>query len=336
MTLLRFLVLWVLAGGAEFPLLANFLGMGSYPATLAWGCHGISAVLAALAVVHRDGLFNLSQRWTWWIFLWVLLLPGAGLAFGGILVGTGWKSFTPKAGGYEEDELATTISVVLPKLAEASSIRIAKELDFVPLVELLAGDDLNLKRGAVEQLTRLRTPEAIQVLMSHRSDPSMEMRFYVNSSLVQIKKELDEGLDAARYQMRMDVDNVADRLNLARIYLLYVRSGLLDSDLKVAYEKEAFFHLTFVLNSNTPTREAVQMLIMDQIQLRNWDRVEETARKAHELKLISDAELAEYRAEILYYRKQFGKIVNELRSISNEPSLSADWQSTLLWWGVET
>lgn len=335
MTLLRFLVLWTLAGGAEFPLLANVMGVENYPATVAWGCHAFAAVLAAASIIHWDGFFSLRQRWTWWLLLWVLLLPGAGWVFGGILVLAGWNASEPDKVATEEDELAAPAGVALPKLDETSSARIAKELDFVPLVEILAGGDINLQRGAIEQLTRLRTPEAIGVLMSHRSDPSMEMRFFVNSALVRIKKEFDEALDAARYQMRVDVDNVADRLNLAKIYLSYSESGLLDADLMTAYEGEAVFHLTFVLNSNAPTREAAQTLIAHQIRRRDWAQAEEAVHKAKTLALISESEMAEYRAEILYSQKQFGKIADALRLISNESSLPASLQTTLLWWGVE-
>ncbi len=334
MTLLRFLALWALAGGAEFPLMADVLGLGNYPLIVAWGCHVAAAVLTGMAVIHWDGIFSLSQRWTWWLVLWVLLLPGAGWLFGGILVMTGWKRFIPQNAGEEEDVLAASLSVVLPKLSEVASGRIARELDFVPLVEILGGDDINLKRGAIEQLARLRTPEAIQVLMSHRSDPSMEMRFYVNSSLVRIKKEFDEALDAARYQMRLDVDSVGDRLNLAKIYLSYAESGLLDSDLMTAYEGEAIFHLNFVLNSNTPTPEAAQLLIGCQIRLRNWANAEDLVQKSRDLKLITDTTMAEYQAEILYSRRQFNKVGEVLRSIPGGSSLSANWQSTLLWWGV--
>lgn len=295
-----------------------------------------SSVLAVLAVIHWNGLFTLSQRWTWWIFLWVLLLPGAGWVFGGILVAVGWRVRDPDKILTEEDALAVSPSVVPTKPDEMPTARIAKELDFVPLVEVLASDDINLKRGAIEQLSRLRTPEAIQVLMAHRSDPSMEMRFYVNSSLVQIKREFDEALDAARNQMRMDVDNVAGRLNLAKIYLLYAASGLLDSDLMMAYEGEAIFHLTYVLNSNAPTRESAQMLIGYQIRIRDWAQAEETVQKARNLKLIDDAEMAEYQAEILYSRRQFNKIGDALRTIPSWAPLSADWKTSLLWWGVES
>ncbi|MDO8313479.1 MAG: hypothetical protein Q7T25_16230, partial [Sideroxyarcus sp.] len=128
--------------------------------------------------------------------------------------------------------------------------------------------------------------------------------------------------------------NVGDRLNLAKIYLSYVNSGLLDADLVVAYQNEALFHLNFVLNSSTPTREASQLLIADQLRLRDWAHAEESVQKAHDLNLISDAEMAEYQAEILYSRKQFDKIASVLRLVAAEPTLSADWKSTLLWWGV--
>lgn len=336
MTLLRFLVLWALAGGAELPLLANLTGLENYPAVVAWGSHVLAAALAGLAVVQWDGLFNLTQRWTWWLVLWVLLIPGAGWVFGGMLVLVGWNAREPDKVLDGEDELVAALGIDLSKPAEMSSARIAKELDFVPLVEVLAGDDINLKRGAIEQLTRLRTPDAIQVLMSHRSDPSMEMRFYINSSLVRIKKEFDEALDAARYQLRLDVDNAADRLNLAKIYLSYVNSGLLDADLMTAYAGEAAFHLNFVMNSLKPTREASLLLITDQMRLRCWDKADESVRKANALTLISDTEMAEYQAEITYSRKQFDKIADALRAISPESSLSAEWKSTLLWWGVQS
>lgn len=332
----RFLVLWILAGGAEFPLMWNLVGGGGYPVAMAWGGHLLAAVLASLGVVRWHGLAGLSQRWTGWVLVWTLLLPGAGWLFAGILVLGGWGALDPHEAVTEEDELVSAQTIDLPRPSEASSARIAREMDFVPLVEILAGDDMNLKRGAVEQLTRLRTPEAIAVLMSHRSDPSMEMRFYVNASLARIKKELDESLDAARYQMHMESDSVADRLNLAKVYLQYARSGLLDADLVNAYEKEAILHLNFVLNSVAPTTEAAELLISHLLQKRDWFMAEASIQKASALALISDLAAAEYQAEMLFARGQFGKVADVLRPYHDAPSLSADWKTTLLWWGVGT
>lgn len=336
MRLSRFLVLWILAGGAEFPLMWNLMGGREYPAIMAWGGHLLAAVLVGLGVVRWQRIAGLSQRWTWWVLAWTLLLPGAGWLFAGILVLGGWNAIDPQEAVAEEEELVASLSIDPTKSAEMSSARIAREMDFVPLVEILAGDDMNLKRGSVEQLTRLRTPEAIAVLMSHRSDPSMEMRFYVNSSLARIKKELDELLDAARYQMHMESDSVADRLNLAKVYLQYARSGLLDADLVNAYEKEAILHLNFVLNSGAPTPEAAELLITRLIQKRDWFMAEASIQKAREFALISDIAAAEYQAEMLYSRGQYGKVADVLRPYHDAPSLSADWKTTLLWWGVGT
>lgn len=336
MKLMRFLVLWALAGGAEFPLMWNWMGGGGYPAMVAWGGHAMAAVLAALSMTCWEAPFRFSQRWAGWLFLWVSLLPGLGLAFGGILVVGGWNVLDPGAVTEEEDELSSALTIDLSKPSEGSPARIAREMDFVPLVEILAGDDINMKRGAVEQLTRLRTPEAIRVLMDHRSDPSAEMRFFVNSSLTRIKKEFDETLDAARYQMRLDVNNVADRLNLARVYLQYAQSGLLDTDLVNAYENEAIFHLTFVLNSNAPTPEAAEQLITHLIRTRDWTMAEASVQKARDHHLIDDVTMAEYQAVILYSRGQYGKVADVLRPFFGAPSLSADWKTTMLWWGVGT
>jgi hypothetical protein len=314
----------------------KLVGGVDYPAAMAWGGHLLAAVLAGLGVMRWQGFAGLSQRWTWWVLAWTLLLPGAGWLFAGILVLGGWDAIDPREAAGEGDELVTPFGADLSRPVEAPSARIVREMDFVPLVEILAGDDMNLKRGAVEQLTRLRTPEAIAVLMSHRSDPSMEMRFYINSSLARIKKELDESLDAARYQMHMESDSVAGRLNLAKVYLLYAQSGLLDADLVNAYGKEAILHLNFVLDSGAPTPEAAELLITRLLQERDWFMAEASIRKARELALISDIAAAEYQAEMLFAEGQFGKVADVLRPFFGASSLSPDWKTTLLWWGAGT
>lgn len=213
--------------------------------------------------------------------------------------------------------------------------RVARELDFLPLVEILAGDDIPLKRGAIEQLIRLGTPEAIAVLMSRRSDPSMEMRFYVNTAINRLKKEFDEELNAARRQMQMDANNVTTRLNLAKIYLRYADSGLLDPDMVTSYEDEAMYHLIYALNSGSPTRETAQMLINRQIRRRDWNGAEKSVQKSGELRLISAVEAAEYQAEIFYSCKKFDQVAVVMRSIPAGSSLSPSLQTAVLWWGGE-
>ncbi len=91
----RFLVLWVFAGGVEIPLLLNVMNDGHYPMAAVWCGHMAAAALTALAVARWDDSAGFFQKWTGWLFLWALLLPGAGWLFGGILAMAGWNAREP-------------------------------------------------------------------------------------------------------------------------------------------------------------------------------------------------------------------------------------------------
>lgn len=325
MKTLRFVGCWMLAGLAEFPLAVHVYASGDADLRVAVAGHILAAALIFFAVPRSIGWFSPLRLWALWGSMATLMLPGMGWLLTGV--------FFLAAGGGEipthADEEDPARYIELPKVSreERREERIASELDFIPLVEILAGDDLDLKRGAIEQLERLRTPEAVQMLLQYRSDPSLEIRYYINSALVRIKNEFDEELEAARQQMQLDIYKISARVFLARIYLQYARSGLLDSELARNYEDEAIYHLTFAIESSTPTAEAFRILIDCRLQRQEWQSADAVVEAASDQKFIDPAEADRYRVDILYHTHRFAEIPALLRRIP-------DYRMAAQWWGA--
>lgn len=258
-----------------------------------------------------------------------ILIPGVGVLIALVMAVCAGSGESPVRPEEESGKVRLPVAVRPQPRME----RIVGALDFVPLVEIFSGTDIDLKRGAIEQLVRLRTPDAIQTLLDHRSDPSLEVRYYVNAALARVKDEFDEELDAARQQMHVETYKSSDRIFLAKIYLQYAHSGLLDAELARNYESEAIFHLTFVIDSQSPLPEAYQALIDCYMEREQWEQAESVVQRARETQLLSAAEIEQYQVLICYHTGRYFEIPNAMRSMRAAGELPESWQTAALWWG---
>lgn len=264
-----------------------------------------------------------------WGAVFGILIPGVGVLIALVMaICAGSGDATVLA-----DEGETAVQLPVAVRAQPHMERIVGALDFVPLVEVFSGTDIDLKRGAIEQLVRLRTPEAIGILLDHRSDSSLEVRYYVNAALARVKNQFDEELDAARQQMRLETYKSSDRIFLAKTYLQYARSGLLDEELARNYEHEAIFHLTFVLDSESPPPDAYRTLIACYMAHEGWTQAGAVVDRARETQALSASEIDQYQVMIDYHSGRYFKIPALMRSMRDNNELSSEWKSAALWWG---
>jgi tetratricopeptide (TPR) repeat protein len=85
-----------------------------------------------------------------------------------------------------------------------------------PLEDVLCSDASDdLKRSAIENLARIETPEAVEVLVRARAHPSPEIRACAISALDHLEQRLAERIDALERAVRTDDDPVT-HLHLAQ------------------------------------------------------------------------------------------------------------------------
>ncbi len=99
------------------------------------------------------------------------------------------------------------------------------EVDVHPIADILAGDDMERKRGAVNLLRRIGSSEAVSLLRKSLVDESAEVRFYAHTALTRLEGDYVKAMDKARSRAER-YDSPQTHAELASIYRNYARSGL--------------------------------------------------------------------------------------------------------------
>ena len=104
---------------------------------------------------------------------------------------------------------------------------LADEIAIEPVIDVLQGDDPDLKRGAVKLLQRIGTPNAVGLLRQSLSDQFPEVRFYAHSALT----ELEDGFSTRIQDLIAKLQETPSALTyrlLGQQYRTYADSGLAD------------------------------------------------------------------------------------------------------------
>ncbi|MBI2083805.1 MAG: HEAT repeat domain-containing protein [Deltaproteobacteria bacterium] len=233
----------------------------------------------------------------------------------------------------EEDWLTLTeLPKPKPMISKSRTERMIEELDLMSLAEILSSSDLELKRGALEKLALLRTPEAIDLLLRHRSDPSAEVRFYVTSALEKIKRDFDEELEVTRNQMEKKQTGAMVNLSLSKIYLQYIQSGLLDEATARVFEREAFYHLNQAVATGTGDPQAYRTLIQLYRKQSAWDRALELLNQLKQTGKTTESEISKEKAQIFYEAGRYAEMVQEFNRLKEKGAADPSWTALVNWW----
>lgn len=226
----RSVLLWLGSGLLEIPLIAVLAGAAT-PLPLLWAAvfHAASSALLFFAPPRDKGWFQPTRHWGEPFTLIAFFLPVLGwLASGWFL----WHSreMTAHKEAYRFDNDAPEDSNPLATLGTPQAIRkdLADALDVLPAADALLSRDPALKRGAIETLAKIRTPESVGWILRARTDADPEVRFYATSALTRLKGEYETGIRAAEREAVLRPGNPALRLAIHRVRYEYAVSGILD------------------------------------------------------------------------------------------------------------
>ncbi len=337
----RFVFIWVLAGLCEGPFWELFFWPESSTfksrPELAVSLHGFAVLLMFFSEPKGEGwLHPLRKGCRTFVFL-TLFLPSVGWLASLFLYFFGIHAVPPSNAREEDNPLVKEkiATVFSEKTVRSRRERLSTETDIAPLADLIHGEvDVEIKRSAIENLSQIRNPEAIDLLLELRADDSAEIRFYATSALTRIKKDFDEELDAAKMEMKKNIYKVSARIFLAKTYLHYARSHLLDETTSQAYEQEALYHLRYA--ATTPyVNEDDYWLMFEIYQAQGeWYKALDTLVTL-ELREKSDrASLILTRCETLFRLGRYSEITQELQKLKSIRDLPPDKQSTIAWWGI--
>lgn len=327
---------WVLAGVMEGPFvlaLAHYEQWILNHLYLSLVSHIMGSICLFFALPRGKGWLHPQRYWSRTFSILSFILPFFGWLLCGVIL---FLYRAPKS--YEEMDMY--VLPVKPDMFDFHAYgqrgtleeRVLREVDFIPLADILKGEDSDLKRGAIERLSKLKTPEAIQFMLDLRSDSSSEVRFYVTSALTKIKKEYEEQLEAAKNSLLQDDYQVSARIFLAEIYLQYAKSHLLDDVTAKHYTQESLYHLKEAVLIAPDHLEAYLAIIEIYSLRQNWDAALGTLDILSSQKLLDDEQIVKKKIEIYFEQGHMEKLQKSITSFDTfkEPA----WQALARWWDV--
>jgi hypothetical protein len=333
----RFLLFWGLAGFLELPVLLLMTGLPS-PISFGLGllCHACAAVLLFFAPPREKGWFRRTRHWGEPLAVMAFFLPPVGWALAGWSVLRHWDATQHKEAYRFEDEAEEGVNPLAGAgTAEAVRRQLADALDVIPAVDALLSQSSNLKRGAIETLGRIRSPEAIGWILKARVDADPEVRFYATTALTRLKRDFETAVLAAEKETYKRPGDPQTHMTLHRVRYEYAVSGILekgarDAALKECREKlqpfagrypEASWLLYLVELTLDPTRAAP---LLDELESSGFGGKERWLRERAQL-LFALNRHAELRA-LLAARE------SELAAETDRSPEAADWRAAAMWW----
>lgn len=340
----KVLFYWLLAGGLEWSF---YMSLGhntpdtNYIEKLsAISQHVLAAVIMFFSLPKRKGWFHYERLWARMFFFFILFFPILGWFFSILLFFSYKKPDKIKELFLEDDILMNSNLMdsgeILHEEELTKNEKIYRELDFVPLVDILESDDLDLKRGAIEKLGNLSTPEAISILKKYRSDSSPEVRFFITSTLTKSKKNFEEQIESAKQYLKQDVFNVKAQLQLARIYTQFIKSNLLDVTTSKIYKNEALFHLQeLILKHNYIEEECFWLLIDIYEKDKEWQEASDVLllMKKRGVGFLQD--ILKKEVNILFNSGRYIEIKKALSELTSLHSVDEKWMGLAKFWGVK-
>ena len=140
----------------------------------------------------------------------------------------------------ENDEDMSLLLELLPpeKLSEDILESVHGRLEIEPYIDILKGYDDELKKGALEQLAKIKNKEAVQLIQMALEDSNPEIRYTASIKLKKIEDELSEQISIVKEKLKRE-QTKENHNHLGDAYSQFCRMALLDSATQDHYYKLA-------------------------------------------------------------------------------------------------
>lgn len=191
---------------------------------------------------------------------------------------------------------------------------LADEIAIEPVIDVLQGDDPDLKRGAVKLLQRIGTPGAVALLRQSLADRFPEVRFYAHSALSDLEDAFTQRIQAINKTLQQAPSAGAYRA-LGQEYRTYADSGLADEIARRQHLescREALINSLKLEPGHPQTMLLLGQALLGLNQPREAGQMFEKCTRHQST--VSEAQLG--LAQIAYQSRDIGQLAAQARSMS--------------------
>jgi len=336
-----------LAGALEWPLTAFIFAkdpIGLLPSFLtsphkAFFLHIAASLILFFLAPKAESFFHHQRLWGRLFLSFGFFLP----VFGWLLCLALYLFYVPPKDTQKifehdpvfEDDQLSVLELPEPAISENDQRqRLLDAVDLMPLADILATQDSDLKRGAVEKLAQLASPEAIAVLQYHRSTPQPEVRFYIIAALTRCKKDMEEEIEAIRSALKKDPTNTGFRLSAARAYLKLAKSGLTDDMARANLTNEAAYQLEACRQDPEAPCAIFELIASIYADKAKWAEALATIDQWLDHPLADVSAAMKKRIIIFYQAGYYPQVTASLKVLLSSGERDAHWQAAAFLWGA--
>ena len=224
-------LLWLISLPAEVGAAWLLLGSSLPRIGAAFVLHLIAAIVFGFSLIVYAGE---RRVWAWPLLGWTLSLVAFPLL--GMLATAVAFTLTNAVFQRSKKVAADLKDVVESKDSDGDVVARAREMEISllderetePVVDVLKEEDPELKRAAIEALTKQGGADTVRLLRGLLHDPAPEARFFASISLSKLEDEIGQSILAAQRALAETPDSPEAREHLAHLYLDYALSGFLE------------------------------------------------------------------------------------------------------------
>lgn len=330
----HFILMWACSALLEAPVLCVMIGWPlPLPGFLVVALHILGAACIFFAPPMEKGWFHSTRHWGAPLALLALLLPGVSWILAGWVVLRNPRAHLEKEAYRFEAETDDINPVAALGTPDAIRRQLADSLDVLPASDALLGQDPSLKRGAIETLSRIRTPDALAWVLQAQKDPDAEIRFYATSAITNVKREFENAIQAAEKEALRSPGDPLVQLSLVRVRYEFATAGILDPQACEVILKDCrarlngyaernvdFARLLYLVERRlSPTRA---LAALDRLEATDPDMRRRWVRERAEL-LFSEGRYGELR----------GLLSERKADLTGTEKADRPWAAAITWWG---
>lgn len=204
-----------------------------------------------------------------------------------------------------------------------------------PFLDIIEGDDVELKINAIGKLSAVRTKESITLLKVALEDSHYEVRYFASNSLTLMEKSIISEIEAYNQNISRfsnDAQNYTLR-GLAYLNMYYL--GIIDKAIGRVFLDQALFNFLHSLQIN-PDQQYLYVKIPEvYIYQKEFAKVLEIIPSILEKKLPPEEEIKVlfYKAEAHFNLNQFHELKIDCRQIASSPVKVPLMQESVQLWG---
>jgi len=212
-------------------------------------------------------------------------------------------------------------------------VSLIDDLEVEPVIDVLRADDPELKRAAIDAITKQRGPESIRVLMGLLHDPSPEARFFASIGLSKLEDEISQAILATQRALAQTPGAPELRARLGELYLDYALSGFLDPVTQRYYLGLARETLEALLQIDTYAVDTALRLARVDILLDDLPAAA-ALLDAATLQAPENLDARLMRMEVYYRAGELGGLATYARAALPVVAPAADDEELVGWWAA--